>query len=243
MHFLYAIPNCNSVNERKLEEAGLMNIFGDIIPNFSQRYTAQGPGGKECTLICIGSDATHLYFKPAEQEWERSLNEKYYTGFYKNNKPTERELQREVQLEGHEVKLGDGEKWLIPIARKFPAGIALPQTLILGKNGEVISGGLLPQYAQLGQRAEKIWEEFRLGISQAEQKEEIELTISEGMKFAIDAIAFNYRVGAEEANLLKLITSQNLQEIMEAVIDVPAVLELMKQTLKKNETEKHPSDG
>lgn len=244
MHFLYAIPNCNSVNEKKLEEAGLMNIFEDIKPNFSQRYTAQGPGEKDCTLLCIGNDATQLYFKPAEQDWQQSLNERYYIGFYKNNKPTERELRREIQLEGHDVKLGDGEKWLIPVAREFPVGIVLPQSLMLGKNGEVISGGILPQYAQFGMKAEKVWEEFKVGISQAKQKDEMKLTLSEGMEFAIDALAFNYYVGTEEVNLLELITSQNLQEIIEAVIDMPAVLEAMKQwQSKKNETDSQPNDG
>jgi len=112
--FLYAIPNVGTVTAKKLEEVGLAGIFKGV--SFSQRHTTKGPGGGECTLICIGDDAKSLFFKPDEQKWQQSLNEKYRLGFYEKDKPIEENLQRKKQLAGHEVELGDGAKWLMPIA-------------------------------------------------------------------------------------------------------------------------------
>jgi len=238
--FIYAISNAGMVTAKKLEEVGLANIFEGV--NYSQRQTAQGPGGGDCTLICIGDDAKRLYFKPEEQSWQQSLNGKYRVGFYEKDRPTPEILARENQINGHEVELGDGSKWLVPIARIITGGSALPQSLVLGKNGEVTTEAL-PQYAQFSAKAEKVWEDFLIEIKQREG--ESKLTIAERMTLAIEALAWNYHIGTEEINLLKLITTQNLHEILEVIIDVPTLIKVAKEmeTEKKNIEVATTNDG
>lgn len=240
--FIYAIPNGGMINAKKLEAVGLMSIFADIIPNFSQRQAAKGPGGGDCTLICIGDDAKSLYFKPEEQSWQQSLNGKYWVGFYNENKPNEQNLRRKKQLAGHEIELGDGSKWLVPIARIITGGSAMPQSLILGKNGEVFTEKL-PQYAQFSAQAEKLWDDFRTETSN--KKQEIKLSISERMKFAYEALEWNYLVGTEEINLLKLITTENLHDVLEAIIDIPTLVKVAKEmeAEKKNKEHADINDG
>ena len=239
-HFLYAIPNGGMVNAEKLKTAGLAGIFEGV--TYSQRQTSQGPGGGDCTLICIGDDAKALYFKPEQQAWQQSLNGKYQVGLYEKDKPTEEILRREKQLAGHEIEMGDGSKWLVPVARIITGGSSLPQSLILGKNGEVLTEAL-PQYAQFSAKAEKLWEDFRNEISK--KKEKIKMTIPERMAFAIEALAWNYHIGTEEVNLLKLITTQNLHEVLEAIIDIPTLVEVAKQMEdeKKNKGPANINDG
>ncbi len=238
--FIYAISNAGMVTAKKLEEVGLANIFEGV--NYSQRQTAQGPGGGDCTLICIGDDAKRLYFKPEEQSWQQSLNEKYWAGFYEKDKPSEEILRREKQLAGHEIELGNGSKWLIPVARIITGGSALPQSLILGKNNEVRTEAL-PQYAQFSAKAEKLWEDFL--NENSEKKKEVKLTIPERMTFASEALAWNYHIGTEEVNLLKLITTQNLHEVLEVIIDIPTLIKVAKEmeAQKKNTEAATIDDG
>jgi len=228
------------VDFEKLKAAGLAGIFEGVV--YSQRGTAQGPGGGDCTLVCIGEETKQLYFKPEEQTWQQSLNGKYYVGIINGEKPTEEELRRKKQLAGHEVELApsafsrkqeEGAKWLVPVARIIGGGSILPQSLILGKNGEVVTEEL-PQYAEFSAKAGKLWEDFQIENKLAEG--ELKLTVAERMTFAIEALAWNYHIGTEEVNLLKLITSINLGEIMSAIIDVPTLVAVMKQmeTEKKN---------
>ncbi|MDD5327415.1 MAG: hypothetical protein PHY02_06325 [Phycisphaerae bacterium] len=218
--FLYAIPNDSGlINEQKIKEAGLMNIFGDIMPNFSQRDIEPGPGGMKGALICIGSDVSQLYYKPNEQTWQQSLNGKYWVGIINNSVPGEQFLRRYKQLNGHEVEL-KGEKWLIPLARMFPEGTMLPQTLLIGAGGKVIKE-TIPQYAEFSRKAETLWEDIQkiLGWMEGERK----LTEEEKMGLVVDAMAFNYHVAAEEINALKLITTANLFEIYGAIVDLPTI--------------------
>jgi len=116
-------------------------------------------------------------------------------------------------------------------------------SLILGKNGEVFIEEL-PQYAGFGAKAEKLWADF-LNENSEKKKEEPELSVPERMAFAIEALAWNYHIGTEEVNLLKLITTQNLSEIMAAIIDVPTLVKVAKERMEAEKKNKGPvtTDG
>ena len=193
-------------------------------------------------LVCIGEETKQLYFKPEEQMWQQSLNEKYYIGIINNEKPTEETLRRKKQLAGHEVELGDGGKYLITVARIITGGSALPQSLILGKNGEVLTEAL-PQYAQFSAKVEKLWEDFQ--IENKWKEGEIKISVKERMIFAAEALTWNYHISLDEINLLKLITTENLGEIMAAIIDVPTLIAVAKQRKaeKKNIVPAVTGDG
>lgn len=224
--FIYAIENVKTVTARQLEDAGLAGIFGKV--EISQRYSTAGPGG-ECVLFASADiDVKLLHFsirspkdKPDEQTWKKGINGKYHIGFYNGSPPTERILQRKKQLAGHEVELADGNKWLVPVARIITGKSALPQSLILGKNGEVFTEAL-PKYTQFSSKVEKLWEDFSSEIEG--EKKQPKLTFKEQLQLAVEALAFNYRVGMDEVNILKLFTTQNFGEVLAAIIDIPTLM-------------------
>jgi len=238
--FLYAIANINTVKAAVLNTAGLTGIFGQM--PYCQRYTTKGPGGQACSLISLGEAGDKLHFKPEQQHWQKSMNGKYQLGFYNDDRPTERDLQRKRQMAGHEVELADGGKWLVPIARMFSGGSTLPQSLILGKNGEVITEEL-SEYAEFSSRVGQLWEDFQCENKWKEGNPK--LTATERIQLAIEALAWNYHTEADEVNLLKLITTQNISEILTAIIDIPTLMEAAKQMEdeKKKEADAGTGDG
>lgn len=223
--FLYAIPKVSTIGAKQLAKVGLAPVFDKV--KESQRPAGRGPGGGQCTLVCIGGNGKSLFYKPAEQTWQKSHNGKYWVGFYNDDPPTEQGLRRKTQLAGHYVELTDGGKWLVPVARILSGGSRLPQSLILGSNGEVITEPL-PQYAGFSSKVEKAWEDFQ--VENGWKEGELQLSIAERMKLAIEALGWNYHVQTEEVNLLKLITTQNLNgEILAAIIDLPTLVEISKE--------------
>lgn len=239
--FIYAIPNVNTVGAELLANVGLSQLFDRA--KETQRHITRGPGGGQCTLVCIGDNGKSLFYKPAEQTWQKSHNGKYWVGFYNDDPPTEQCLRRKMQLAGHYVELTDGGKWLVPVARILSGGSRLPQSLILGSNGQVTTEAL-PQYAEFSSKVEKLWEDFQIENGWKEGK--LQLSIAERMQLAIEALGWNYHVRTEEVNLLKLITSQNLSgEILAAIIDLPTLIEISKelQQHKKKDESADINDG
>jgi len=233
-NFIYAIEKVRSVSAKLLEATGLSAIIEPRAGSpchTTQRYITQGPSGEDCTLIMAGDEASLLYYKPAEQTWQKGINGKYWVGFYNNDRPTEPALRRTKQLAGHLIELNDGKKWLIPIARIPACGSALPQALILGSKGEVFAKEL-PQYAMFGAKVETLWEDFKVENKLKEGTPQ--LTITERMQLVIEAIAWNYHAGPDEVNALKLLTTANLNEALEAILDVPTLLEIIEENEKKN---------
>ncbi len=223
--FIYAIEKARTVSKKVLEDVGLATVLGDI--ETAQRHTAAGPGGGECVLLMgPGADTKLLYYRPEQQTWQKSLNGRYWVGFYNEDPPSEAVLQRNRQLAGHKVKLVDGSEWLVPVARILSGGSALPRALILGTNGEVVTE-VLPQYCEFSSRVEKLWQDFQ--IEQGWQQGRPAMDLKQRWHLAAEALSWNYHVGIVEVNLLKLISSQTLGDILGAVIDLPTLETVAKE--------------
>ena len=240
--FIYAIENVKMVGSLQLEEAGLTSIFSEV--EISQRYSTAGPGGGECVLLMrAGEDTKLLYFKPKEQHWDRSLNEKYWLGFYEKNRPTPEILARENQINGHEVEL-NGQKWRLPLARMFPEGTMLPETLLLGRDGKIIKESI-PRYAEFSRKAETLWEDLQKILGWMEGKRK--LTEEEKWSLIVEALSFNYHVGPDEINALKLISTANLINIYGAIVDLPSIIsmgeEMAEARKKTGKSEAKTKDG
>ena len=232
--FIYAIPKITSINEKILADTGLDKVLKEVV-----YFTREGliPQGQQGILIGgRGIDSKQLYYKPDEQNWQRSLNEKYHIGLYVNEKPGPADLTRKEQIDGYEILLSDGNKWMIPLARAFPAGTSLPQSLIMGSDGK-LTAELMPKFLAFSKKAEKLWNDFLKIFGLEEGKPE--MTIEQAWDMTVEALNFNYHISTDEINILKLIDSKNIWEICKAVIDYPAIEEY----LKKNSAEKQPSDS
>ncbi len=195
------------------------------------RSHENGPGGGPCQIVSSG-DAKRTHYEPDLQTWSDCGG--YWTGFWKEDPPAVLDLKRKTQLAGHEVKLGDGENWLIPVARSLPGGSPLPAAMILGKDGEVVTEEL-PQFAEFAAAAERLWQDFRImwGWDEGEPS----LNTADWIRIAAMAVGWNYHAGVNEFNSLRLITSENLVRILKAIVDYPAMEAMMdKKKVQRSET-------
>ena len=235
--FIYAIEKARTVSKQVLDDAGLAPVLGDI--ETAQRHTIAGPGGAECVLLMgAGADTKLLYYRPDQQTWYKSLNDKYWVGFYNDDPPGEAVLRRKKQLAGHKVKLIDGVEWLVPVARILSGGSALPRALILGANGEVVTE-VLAQYCEFSSRVEKLWEDFQ--CEQGWQQGRPSMDLKQRWHLAAEALSWNYYVNAAEISLLKLINTSTLADILGAVIDLPT-LETVAKEITAHKKKDNPAD-
>jgi len=125
---------------------------------------------------------------------------------------------------GHEVELEDKHKWLVPCARVFSRGSLLPEALVLGPDGEIVREAL-PKFAELSNKAERVWKWFAKTHNISEEDVE-PLTDVEGYEIVTTALGTNYRIGKKEISVLKIITTHNGVHVLQALIDVPTLIEL-----------------
>ena len=204
------------------------------LPEVARGHTA-GPGGGSCVLVAderIGSK--NLQYAPAEQTWVRSLDDKFWLGFYNDRPPTEADLKRELQVDGHLVELTSGQKWRIPLARVFPAGTRLPQSMIMGPNGQV-QFEIEPGFIEFSGKAEQLWDDFLIQLKWAEGPEK--LTKDDEWWLVTEALKLNYHVGADEVNALKLLSTRNFEEVIYAIVDVPTLRKFMAEMNEKKNLE------
>jgi len=259
---LYFVPGLNGPDLARLASIGLDPIVGRRAP--SCRQTTEGPDGTAGVVLVAHAEADGAveprcgYF-PAEQTWARAVAGGYWIGYQTDAPPRPVDLQRKTIVVGHAVRLEDDHDWIVPLARVFPQGSALPRRLILGPDGTVVEQPL-ERFAALSARASRVWDGWRKTLDEmaiasggqgglvAEGETLDPLTaLDEAYALAADALALNYRIGVEELNVLGLVTSENLTNLdgtglLDALVDLPTIMQLSQTLSKKNEAAPIP-DG
>jgi catechol 2,3-dioxygenase-like lactoylglutathione lyase family enzyme len=244
MQLMYAIDGVSAISQAALNAAGL----GYLKPcgQYLQIASQIGPGNNRCTLFWADQDnAADLRYDPQRQIWNTSLNGKFHVGFYVDNPPTEMELRRNALIDGHGVELLEGQAFTIPVARCFPAGTKLPQTIRLTSTG-TLETSALAKYQEFCTQAERLWAVFagQVGLQDAP---DYHFTEGDQWTLAISALRFNYLLSDDEVNLLGLITTETFTAVALAVVDEPTfrtLLEKLKIPIdeKKNNTEYDAAD-
>jgi hypothetical protein len=183
-----------------------------------------GPGGKIGRIYAVGEGPVGYY--PDTQKWEKVSNDEtdtYWLGVDRDDfSPSD--IERGELIDGHLVTLEDGNKWLIPVARVFPIGTRLPEALILGPGGELVSE-VLPRFAQFSKDADRAYDALT---------GEGELSIADAWEIAVKALSLNYKLDRQEVSLLHLLTTTNIMEILKAIVDLPAILEMSKKKAEES---------
>lgn len=197
-----------------------------------QRGTEAGPAGAGTVFRPQRADADEplLGCWPASdpdparaQTWE-DTGKGYWLGHWPAAPPMPADLVRPDLIDGHPVRLGDGNDWLIPVARVFPAGSRLPMRLTLGPDGW--EGAVLPAYADLSRRAGEFWE-FLLAA------EGDSIALARWIPLAVDALAVNYHLNDRGASHLGILTNQNILTILGALVDTPSLVKHRESMEKK----------
>ena len=208
----------------------------ELKPVVQNRGSEKGPAGGGWNLY--GSlPARDVRFDPQNQVWIESVIGDYWVGMYKDRRPGPADLARPMMLEGHPVKLADGNTWTVPIIRLLSGGSMLPQSLRLGRNGEVITT-TIPEYSKLSAQVETLWTDFRAAESEPDTEPKRMLSYAELIQLAADCLAWNYYIDIDRINILEpLFTTVNLTGILHAILDIPSLVKLMVEYKKKEDPE------
>lgn len=235
--FLYFAEMKSSSND-SVNSKGL----GDRLPHFAVQRIEESPSGKYGILLTYSSNKKDYQgeditaYIPNEQVWEEF--DSYWIGYWKDKPPTPADLERDELVNGHKVRLQDGNEWIVPVVRSFPEGTALPSSLKIGKDGTLVTQ-VLPKYVSLCDRANTLYEWYHGAPDDTEDtiKEKVRLTDLDILKLVYEALALNYRVTERELGLLNLITTYNIGDVLRSIIDWPTfqhlVDELESQSKKK----------
>ncbi|HUV11129.1 MAG TPA: hypothetical protein VMX12_09130, partial [Acidimicrobiia bacterium] len=183
----YYVPGWEAAPLTRLASIGLGHAFER--PAGVVAVTPRGPGGGPGVIVTdAGVDRTKL-------DWRQAPGQKWWIGVSGDTPPAT--LARKEQIDGHEVELGDGHRWLVPVARTFGIGSRLPQRLVLGPDGATWTGEPLARFVAVSAKAERV---ERAMLGDLEDDEEPITVLGEGASVAVEALALNYRVSAVEAS-------------------------------------------
>jgi len=181
---------------------------------------SRGPDGAAGTLIVPECEAMPRFrVDPAAQTWSQCHD--WWLGYETAAPPKEQLLRRAHQIAGHAVTLGDGGSWTVPLAvvvqfveDRITRGTNLPQSLRLGADGQWLSQ-ILPQYLGVSRAAEQMYQHL-IGQGPAP-------SVAEAASIAAEALGVNYRVTAWECSALGLLTTENLADVLRALVDWPVI--------------------
>jgi len=259
MDFLYYLPASRGSREAVLA-AGLGYALGPGGPTWAPM--APGPDG-QAGVVCGLSDAAPVH-AAGDVRWTRMGGLDAWLGLLESQPPGApgapgapgpADLVRAETLPGHWVRLGDGGDWLIPAARLVRGGTLLPQALVRAQ-GAWTRGDVLPAWRDLWDGACRVWDALYGGLAAADEAEEgedpaapgapaapVRLTLSDECDLAVRAIAANYRVGPDEVSALSLLTTTTQMEVLKALVDWPALLDLAKKARPPGEAASSPGNG
>ena len=217
-----------------------------------QQAVLRGPDGQNGTLLAAADrlEPGRVKYRPLEQRWqlvEAAGRPAYWIGVINDDLPGPDDLVRKKTLPGHEIELGDGRKWLCPVARGQAAQDGrlvwyhtLPRSIVLQSESDRNwdEGSVVPRYARLWQLASSYWR-ARLGsaIADAADGEEVSFDFQGAAAAAVECLAVNYRLTAVEVSMLALLDTGSPRQVLDALIDWPTLVKLSAELQKKTACE------
>jgi len=236
---LYHLPNFagSTVSLDNLRDRGLGYAFETSI-GLANTTQTDGPAGEARGLV-VGMERAGRpvgYF-PDKQTWQKIPGLDAWVGFYTGQAPGPNDLARSTMLDGHAVELGDGRRWIVPIAVGGPEeGDAeltryrtLPHVDRLDEDGNWTVGDVLPRYAPLWDAAAAWWDAKWSAAGEDNEAADtgdairVIFKIDDARGAAVTILAANYRVSAIEVSLLGLLNDQTRVAILDAAIDWPTI--------------------
>lgn len=243
---LYYIEGAkNDVKIEALREFGLGHAF-DNNGDYTATGVSRGPGESGPGIVVadtnrLGDCLLGLY--PDQQKWGAGSHAQVQIGYYTADAPTPDDLARRQQLDGHSVELGDGNHWMIPIARGAGDNDgqpywfeALPKRMTLNGDRKWVRDDVVPAYAELWKIAQ-LWADAVFGalIPEIQDGETamVNLDFDEDVGTAARiALSTNYRVDDYEVALLDLFSDERFtHHILNATIDRPRWEAMIKKKL------------
>lgn len=214
---------------------GLGHAFDPADQPITVRSVRRGPDGGEGAVVVDERrvSAASVGFFPDRQQWWRVPGSAAWVGRFTGESIVPADLQREVILPGHDVKLADGQSYHVPIARGLAEEadelryfVALPRKSTIDDEGRWVEGDVDDRYAELWSLAER-WADAVVDAKTEHGRTMFELRDSHDG--ALAALAANYRLGKAEVALLGLFNRRVVYDVLLALIDWPAYEEFHKK--------------
>lgn len=232
MGLLYFIPDkTGQASAEELVAAGIRYAFDR---HWVGRGVRRGPAGGGGLVIADDRriPANRIVYQPEVQTWRRAAKGPGWVGRYTQESVEAQSVARDEMLRGHQVRLGDDQEWLIPVARAFIAEdnaawyIALPEATDVDDEGNWVRGGVVQRYRELWEIAQRWWDAVHGAINAANSQEDeqrVRFLFEELNDAALLALSTNYRVGRAEVGLLGLFDDQVPRTILNALVDMPTI--------------------
>jgi len=237
--FLYYLPGQTrgSLTDRNLADMGLAYA---LERPWTAAQVTTGPDAAGGLILGPNNHPDVGYYQD-RQQWQALLAGPW-VGWLPADKPGPADLARSEQLSGQLVRLGDGQEWLVPLARGQSEQdgalvwfCALERKMELTAAGNWAPADVVERWAQLWRLAET-WQAARWGANIDDAPEgadnvslAVEMTNDEAAAGAVLALQANYRLGPVEAGILGLLTSRTMVAVLDALIDVATVWEYLKK--------------
>ena len=249
---LYFIEKENGVISRDdLVKAGLNGPIDPARAMLPGRGVTSGPNGMNGAIFNFRPEdpmaqSSMVGYWPERQTWYKANKGRYWIGFENENPVRPQDLARENILPGHYIYLEDGNPWLIPVARHFAEGCALPKSIFLNDVGE-LTEDTLPKYFELSRFAERIFENFctNTGIvdetlmgygytGDGFEENPADITFVDLIEWCSKALSLNYRISKWEVSALRLFSTESARLTARAIIDWPRIEKILNDLAKKN---------
>lgn len=243
--FIYYFPTTEMLPPAEtFERFGVQYACPPSIANqFRYSVTLDGPDGKSGVIYQQNATTKSLQYDKTKQRWKRIPNTEAYVGVWTNDPPKAEKLIKTDAIGGAYILLGDGDKWLIPVARfecdNETAGYLTPQVDI-DDFGNVIPGAFSPTQDKLNQMAERLAlsfiDRFDKFVNDTSPHHIFSFDIDDHDPF--DIIAANYRVSPAEIVLLNLFRwrDEAFKDIVKVFIDANSYLELFAKKKASEQT-------
>lgn len=231
---LYFIEGAKAVSSGLLEKHGLAKI---IVQPMS-RECMNGPGGTAGVVVmdqsCVSSDRMPKYHRES-QRWEKRFGfDGTWIGCWDNWQPTPEHLARSKQVPGKEIKLDDGNQWIVPLIRTWMDDIEANQVLpscCLARSyrrshetGNLVPGEVVAEFRDLWLAAcdmsNVMLEQLFGGNTRIE--------VDQADKFVERVLSTNYRVSLEEIGFLGLLNDNSYGEVIRMALDWSTLMERLK---------------
>jgi hypothetical protein len=250
--FLYYLPLVNMsglapqrrLNRSLLAERGLGDVLGDVesVDDLAcnEIATSAGPGGKHGMLISALPVASRepprrMKYDAADQSivWREVGAGDLWIGLDTQSPPRPEDLRRRSgSYRGQLVDLQDGNPWEIPTLQRYDGGTPLPRELgwdAAGKFG-----------MQLDRRYQQLWDDSRFVaeffFAPPADGQPKSIDFEQACDITLRVMSLNYRIGRQEASMLRLFTSRNWEQCLAAIIDYQKFVDAAEVTLREKKT-------
>lgn len=215
--FLYYLPGNDAPTPDRLRAVGFDHADSAALPGCK---CTKGPDGDIGWVFNLGSPkhpdgrSPAAHYVDAKQTWAECADGKWWLGWETENPPTPEDLQHAHLHRSIPVDLGEAGTWQIPVLGHAVNNTSLPTIFTPDQSGRFVASEVCSAFRHLWTLVQKLY-------TSAQLQQWDNFDAGECAMVCCLALAMNYRIGKWEAGVLRLLTSESMPTIFQAVAADP----------------------